>query len=205
VSAPGLLLVLDGPSGVGRTTTLRALAEVWPERRGGPLVEAGLDAAIAALGVGPVARLAPLLDHVEHGPAGAVPRLRRGPLARELVGGMHRAAASWAAAGFDVALDHLVTDAAVAAHLRSAAAGLPLLVVGMTCDPVVLEDREQRAGRDPGRAAAEAAALSAAAARAAAPFHDAVLDTTASTTDELVAAVLDLVAAAERDGRLSRR
>ena len=205
MSGPGLLLVLDGPSAVGRSTTLRALADVWPERRGGTLLEAGLDAALAALGPGPAARLAPLLDRVEHGPAGAVPRLRRGPLARELVAGMHRAAASWAAAGFDVGLDHLLTDAAVVSDLRAAATGLPLLVVGLTCDPVVLEDREQRGGRERGRAAAEAAALAAAAAQAAVPPHDAVLDTTAMTTDELVEAVLDLVERAARDGRLSRR
>jgi chloramphenicol 3-O-phosphotransferase len=204
VSRPGLLLVLDGPSAVGRTTTLRALADVWPDRRGGTLLEAGLDAAVAALGAGPGVRLAPLLDRVEHGPAGAAPRLRRGPLARELVAGMHRAAAAWAVAGFDVGMDHLLTDAAAVADLRAVAAGLPLLVVGLTCDPVVLEDRERRDGRPVGRAAAETAVLAAAASQAAAPVHDAVLDTTAMTTDELVEAVLDLVARAERDGRLSR-
>ena len=205
MSRPGLLLVLDGPTAVGRTTTLRALADVWPDRRGGTLLEAGLDAAVAALGPGPASRLAPLLDRVEHGPAGSVPRLRRGPLARELVAGMHRAAATWAAAGFDVGMDHLLVDAAAVADLRRVAAGLPLLVVGLTCDPVVLEDRERRDGRERGRAAAETAVLAAAAAQATAPIHDVVLDTTALTTEELVEAVLDLVARAERDGRLSRR
>lgn len=193
MSRPGLLLVLDGPSAVGRTTTLRALADVWPARRGGPLLEVGLDAAHAALGPGPAAAFAPLLDRVEHGPAGSVPRLHRGPLARELVGGLHRAAAAWAAVGFDVAVDHLIADAATASDLRAAADGLPLLVVGLTCDPVVLEDREERTGRARGRAAAEVAALAAVAAQVPGPVHDAVLDTTAATTDELVAAVLALV------------
>ncbi|MGA1078615.1 MAG: hypothetical protein ACO3VG_06595, partial [Nitriliruptoraceae bacterium] len=56
MSRPGLLLVLDGPSAVGRSTTLRALADVWPDRRGGTLLEAGLDAAVAALGAGPGVR-----------------------------------------------------------------------------------------------------------------------------------------------------
>lgn len=193
MSGAGLVLVLDGPSSVGRTTTLRALADVWPTRRGGPLLEVGLEAALGALGPGAGARLGPLLDRVAHGPAGAAPRLQRGPLARELVGGMHRAAVAWAAAGFDVALDHLLADAAVAADLRTVTAGLPLLVVGLTCDPVVLEDREERLGRERGRAVAETAALAAAAASSGAALHDAVLDTTAATTDELVEAVLDLV------------
>mgnify|MGYP001555665608 CR=1 FL=1 len=200
MSRPGLLLVLDGPSAVGRTTTLRALADVWPDRRDGTLLVAGLDAAHAALGPGPAARMASVLDGVAHGPAGGTPRLRRGPLSRALVDGMHRAAAGWAAAGFDVGMDHLLTDPAVAADLRTAAAGLPLLVVRLTCDPVVLEDREERLGRQRGRAAAEAAALEAAERAGAAP-PDAVLDTTAATTAELVAELLDLVArAGRRDG-----
>ena len=192
MNRPGLLLVLDGPSAVGRTTTLRALAEVWPSHRDGPLLEAGLDAAHAALGPGATVRFAPLLDRVDPGPAGAVPRLARGPLGRELVHGMHRAAAAWVAAGFDVAMDHLLVDAAVAADLRDVTAGLPRLVVGLTCDPVVLEDREERMGRRRGRAAAELAALASAEAAGVA-VRDAVLDTTAATTDELVADVLDLV------------
>ncbi len=179
MSRPGLLLVLDGPTAVGRTTTLRALADVWPEHRGGPLLEAGLGAALGALGEGPAARFAPLLD--------------RGPLARELVAGMHRAAAAWARAGFDAAMDHLLDDPALVADLREAAEGLTLVVVGLTCDPDVLEDREERSGHRPGRAAADVAALAAAAARSARTVHDAVLDTTAATTGELVAEVLRIV------------
>jgi chloramphenicol 3-O-phosphotransferase len=203
MSRRGLVLVLDGPTGVGRTTTLRGLQSAWPARRGGPLLEAGLDAARAALGPGTAGRLGPLIDRIERGRAGSPPRHHLGPLGRELVAGMHRAAVAWAASGVDVALDHLLVDAALVADLRAAVGDLPLLVVAMTCDPVVLEDREERTpGAARGRAAAETAALSAARDGAGAVAHDLVLDTTAATTDELVAEVLDLVD--RRLGRLSR-
>jgi len=207
MSRRGLLLVLDGPTAVGRTTTLRGLQAAWPARRGGPLLEAGLDAARAGLGPGVAGRLGPLLDRIERAPAGRASRHHLGPLGRELVTGMHRAAAAWAATGMDVAMDHLLLDAALVADLHAAAGDLPLLVVGMTCDPVVLEDREERtAGSARGRAAAEAAALTAAAASggsaSGAVVHDLVLDTTAATTEELVAEVLDLVD--RRLGRISR-
>lgn len=199
----GLLLVLDGPTAVGRSTTLRGLQAAWPERRGGPLLEAGLDVARAGLGPGTAGRLGPLLDRIERAPAGRPARHHLGPLGRELVAGMHRAAAAWAATGMDVAMDHLLVDAALVADLRAAAGDLPLLVVGLTCDPVVLEDREERTpGSARGRAAAEAAALAAAAAAAGTVAHDLVLDTTAATTEELVAEVLDLVD--RRLGRISR-
>lgn len=203
MSRRGLVVVLDGPTAVGRTTTIRGLQAAWPARRGGPLLEAGLDTVRLALGPGTAGRLGPLLDRIERGRAGAVPRHHLGPLGRELVAGMHRSAAAWAATGIDVALDHLLVDAALVADLHAAVADLPLLVIGLTCDPDVLEDREERTrGAARGRAVAEAAALAAAASGAGAVQHDLVLDTTAATTDELVAEILDLVD--RRLGRVSR-
>jgi len=68
--------------------------------------------------------------------------------------------------------------------LRGACDGLPLVVLGMTCDPVVLDDRE--AGRRDvvaGRSAGQRAAVLDV-------RHDAVVDTTAATTDEVVEEVL---------------
>jgi chloramphenicol 3-O phosphotransferase len=203
MSRRGLVLVLDGPTAVGRTTTLRGLQAVWPARRGGPLLEAGRDAVRTALGPGTAGRLGPLLDRVERGRAGTVPRYHLGPLGRELIAGMHRAAAAWADGGADVVMDHLLVDGAVVADLLAAVGDLPLLLVGLTCDPVVLEDREERTpGAARGRAAAESAALRLAAGTAGAVAHDLVLDTTAATTDELVAEILDLVD--RRLGRVSR-
>ena len=183
----GLVLVLDGPSSVGKSTTLAALQRRWPTERSGPLVAAGLDATRALLGSGGRGRWADLVDRVEPSVAGLPPRFRYGPLGREMVAGMHRSAATWARAGFDVGLDHCIVDTAMLADLRRACDGVPLVLIGMTCDPVVLDDRE--ADRDDvaaGRSAAQrAAALDV--------VHESTIDTTAATTDELVEEVLGIV------------
>jgi chloramphenicol 3-O-phosphotransferase len=180
----GVVLVLDGPSSVGKSATLAALQRRWPTVRSGPLVVAGLDATRALLGPGGRGRWAELVERVEPSVAGLPPRFRYGPLGREMTAGMHRAAAAWARAGFDVGLDHCIVDTAMLADLRRACDDVPLITIGMTCVPVVLDDRE--ADRDdvaPGRSAAQRAAVLDVA-------HDAVVDTTESTTDELVEEVL---------------
>jgi chloramphenicol 3-O phosphotransferase len=183
----GLVLVLDGPSSVGKSTTIDALQRRWPIDESGPLIEAGLDAARQALGPGGAGRWAELIDRVEPSVAGLAPRFRYGPLGRELVAGMHRAAAAWARSGLDVGLDHCLLDTAMLGDLRRACDGVPLLMIGMTCDPVVLDDRESdRRDVQPGRSAAQRAAVLEVS-------HEAVVDTTEATTDEVVAEVLDIV------------
>ena len=183
----GLVLVLDGPSSVGKSTTLEALQRRWPVELSGPLVTAGLDATRAQLGPGGRGRWAELIDRVEPSVAGRPPRFRYGPLGRELIGAMHRAAATWARAGFDVGLDHCIVDTAMLADLRRACDGVPLLAIGMTCDPDVLDDRESgRTDVVPGRSAAQRAAVLEV-------EHRAVIDTTASTTEEVVVEVMELV------------
>jgi glycerol-3-phosphate dehydrogenase (NAD(P)+) len=94
----GLVLVLDGPSSVGKSTTLAALQRRWPVEQSGPLIGVGLDATRAALGraAGP---LGGPRRPGRAGVAGQPPRFRYGPLGRELVAGMHRAAAAWARSG----------------------------------------------------------------------------------------------------------
>ena len=183
----GLVLVLDGPSSVGKSTTLGALQRRWPVEHSGPLVVAGLDATRALLGPGGRGRWAELVDRVEPSVAGRPPVFRYGPLGRELVAGMHRVAATWARSGFDVGLDHCIVDTAMLADLRRACDGVPLLVIGMTCDAVVLDDREiDRSDVVEGRSAAQRAAVLEV-------QHEAVIDTTEATTDEVVAEVLEIV------------
>ena len=183
----GLVLVLDGPSSVGKSTTLEALQRRWPVEQSGPLVAAGLDATRALLGPGGRGRWAELVDRVEPSVAGRPPHFRYGPLGRELVSGMHRVAATWARSGFDVGLDHCIVDTAMLADLRRACDGVPLLVIGMTCDPVVLDDRElDRRDVVEGRSASQRAAVLEV-------KHEAVIDTTEATTDEVVAEVMAIV------------
>jgi chloramphenicol 3-O-phosphotransferase len=174
----GAVLVLDGPLMVGRTTTLHGLQRAWPEVRDGPLLEVGLDRMLGSFG--PSRRRWQELVLPTAGAAHA----HLGPLGRELVGGLHRAAASWARAGTDVALDHALFDRTTAGDLGAACDGLPLIVIGLRCDLDVLEVRAEEAGVSPAIVRAQAAATRDVV------EHDLVLDTTAATTDELVAEVL---------------
>jgi chloramphenicol 3-O phosphotransferase len=134
---PGLVVVLDGPSGVGTSTTLAALQEAWPRVRTEPLLDVGLDRTLTAFGP-ELDRWWDLLTPVTS-PGSA--RVHWGPLGRELIGAMHRVVATWASAGWDVALDHLLLDQTTVTDLRAALAGLPVLHVGLTCDPDVLIER----------------------------------------------------------------
>lgn len=185
----GLVLVLDGPSSVGRSTTLEALQRRWPTDQSGPLLIAGLDAARASLGQASLGRAsggrwAELLERVEPSIAGRPSRFRYGPLGRELVSGMHRVAAAWARSGLDVGMDHCIVDTAMLTDLRRACDGVPLLTIGMTCDPVVLDDREaDRRDVAAGISAAQRAAVLEV-------HHEVVIDTTEATTDEVVDAIL---------------
>ena len=120
----GLVLVLDGPSSVGKSTTLAALQRRWPLEQSGPLIAAGLDAARASLGQASSSRAsgggwADLLERVEPSVAGRPPRFRYGPLGRELVSGMHRSAAAWARSGLDVGMDHCIVDTAMLAGVNA--------------------------------------------------------------------------------------
>jgi chloramphenicol 3-O-phosphotransferase len=187
--APGVVLVIDGPSGVGTSTTLAALQEAWPRIRPGPLLDMGLDHTLTSFGP-ELSRWWDLIEAPE--PTGDVGG-HWGPLGRELVRTMPEVAASWSRAGWDVGLDHVLRDRATANELLEAIAALPHLHVGLTCDPDVLEDRARDAG------APEVADLRAR--KALAELHvfgsvaqrHLVLDTTEMDTDELVDEILAAV------------
>ena len=184
---PGLVVVLDGPRCVGRTTTLGALQRAWPQVRSGPLLGSGLGAALTAFGPGARRWRELVLPAASVGPGG--PHVGWGPLGRELMVGMHRSAAAWAHAGMDVAIDHVLLDHLTVDDLRAALIGLDVLHIGMICDPDVLEDREREVyGPGPdggfGTAVAQLEITRDVAAR------DLVLDTTEASTGELVDRIL---------------
>ena len=180
MSRPGLVVVVDGPTQVGRSTTIRGLQRRWPQLRSGPLLEVGLDAALSSFGPASGRWHELILPHrnLAHDSTTGAPVW--GPLGRELVAGMHRSAVAWAGVGFDVAVDHTLLDRSNVADLAEALDPVPAFHVGLVCDHAVLEERERQAGRRPGLASAELR-LSQRVAR-----RDLVLDTSESTTDELV-------------------
>lgn len=182
--APGIVLVVDGAVHVGRRTTIAGLQRAWPEVRSGPLLAVGLEAAMRSLG--PASRRwSELVQPHTTGRGEGSGHVTWGPLGREVVVGVAAAAAAWARAGFDVAVDLVLPDRATLAEVTAALEGLFVLHVGLVCDPDVLEDRERELGVSaPGTAVAQLHATASVADR------DLVLDTSESTTDELVTTVL---------------
>ncbi len=187
---PGLVLVLDGPTGVGVSTTLAALQEAWPEVRPGPLLDVGLDHARRSFGP-ELHRWADLIESPEPSRDAAG---HWGPLGRELVRSLPEVAALWARAGWDVGVDHVLRDRATATELREAIEDLPHLHVGLTCDPDVLEDRARASGHPRGAELRAGKALSELEIFGGVGQRDLVLDTTEMTTGELVTEILAAVA-----------
>jgi chloramphenicol 3-O phosphotransferase len=191
VSGTGIVVVLDGPSSVGKSTTVAALQTAWPRVRPGPLIDAGLDRALGAMGSSALPRWWDLIQRYDPSTADPPHRVLWGPLGRELVTGMHRAAAAWAQAGFDVVIDHVLLDRMTAVDLHGTLEGLAVTHIGLVCDADVLEAREaERPNRTLGQAVAQLHQTRDVVER------DLVLDTTMATTDELVDAILERL---ERD------
>ncbi len=190
MSGPGFVLVVDGPSGVGTSTTLAALQEAWPQVRPGPLLDVGIDRTLSSFGP-ELGRWWDLIEAPEvSGDVGG----HWGPLGRELVRTIPAVAAVWARAGWDVGLDHVLRDRSTATELREAIAELPHLHVGLTCDPVVLEDRARGAGSPETADLRGRKSLAELAMFGGVAQRDLVLDTTEMDTDELVAEILAAVA-----------
>jgi chloramphenicol 3-O-phosphotransferase len=177
-------LILDGPTQVGRSTTIDALQTRWAGIYAAPLLRVGFDTIEAAFGPDHqrwrelvLPRTSPVAGVGAH----------YGPLGRELTAGMHRAAKAWLDAGFDVVLEHTFLDRQCPDDLADVLRHDVTIMIGLTCDDDILAARERAADRNVGRARAEQAAGRDVTTR------DLVLDTSEATTDELVDDIMALV------------
>lgn len=177
-------LIIDGPTQVGRSTTIAQLQRHWAHTYATPLLAVGLGTAFGLFGP-EVDRWRELLLP-RQSPIATV-GAHYGPLGRELTAAMHRAAHAWLHAGFDVVIEHTFLDRQCPEDLAAVFANDLTIWVGLTCDEEILAAREREAGREEGRGAAEQRAGEQVAAR------DLLLDTSQATTEELVSDIMTVV------------
>jgi chloramphenicol 3-O phosphotransferase len=132
VSCPGTIIMLNGASSSGKTSTLRALQELMPE----PYLDAGIDKFIWMLPKRYLDR--PLWDEV----LGL--NTRAGPVGHALFSGMHHAIAALSRAGNPVVADHVLVEPRWVEECARLFVGLPAFLVGIRCPIEVLEKREKQ-------------------------------------------------------------
>ena len=150
--APGTVVVLNGTSSAGKTSLARALQDRWD----GPLLDAGLDRHLTMLPRRYLSSSWPEVFRYELAVDGTIARVVAGPVAHDLVRGLHRTAAALAAAGFDVVVDHVLLEPAWSRDLAEVLRATRAVLVGVRCEPPVLIERERDRGeRTLGQATAQ--------------------------------------------------
>lgn len=155
----GRIILLNGTSSSGKTTLVRALQDRLPD----PWIEIGIDRFIFAL---PKRYLdQPLWSEVFRyvRPAGRTDgpfTIETGPLGQRLVRGMHRTAASLAADGLDLIVDHVLLEDDWLDEIARLWAQFRVLFVGVVCPLDVVVERERgRRDRTIGQAEAQFAVV----------------------------------------------
>lgn len=142
---PGTIIILNGASSSGKTTTLKAVQAQFKE----PFLDAGLDRFLWMLPGRYLER--PLWDDV----LGLA--TEAGETGHRLVLGMHRAMAELAYAGNNVIADHVLVELSWVNDCARVLADLPAWLIGVRCPLDVLETREsERGDRTLGQARAQA-------------------------------------------------
>lgn len=152
VTKPGLVVVLNGPSSVGKTSIVR----VFQSLRAEPWLSIGLDNFF----VGVIPSKFYLENKPEHhkvmqGVASfdkdnkPVFTLTLGEQGRRIMQGMHRSIAAYARAGNNVIVDYIMYDPAWRKDFEETFQGVKVLWVGVKASLEVIEERERRRGTSP--------------------------------------------------------
>jgi chloramphenicol 3-O phosphotransferase len=192
--------MLNGVSSSGKTALARALQQQWPR----PLLHLGTDTAIGLLpasyvGMKPGARegIEFLDDADDRGP---VVRVRGGPVWQALEASFARAARVLAEDGHDLVLDLVLLDPASLDSWVRALHDQRTYLVGVHCDPAVVEARElARGDRFQNLARAQQSIV-----HAARRFYDLEVDTTSRGPHELATSIVEFVREHPHPRSLSR-
>lgn len=139
----GKLIILNGTSSSGKTSVARCLQANWPT----PLLYVSLDAVIAMMpfeytGTGVLAEdgycLKPATMNGE-----TIVDYSLGRHARFLNSNLAALADNLSAGGYDVIIDHVITDDETMVDLRERVRNCPAFLIGVVCDKDICEERER--------------------------------------------------------------
>jgi chloramphenicol 3-O phosphotransferase len=141
----GKVIILNGPSAVGKSSIMRAFQTKRPE----PWLGIGIDNFF----VGVLPAKFYLEDKPEHhgvmrgiaseDEQGKLFTLLIGDEGQKIIAGMHGAIAAYAKAGNNVIVDYIMYDPAWHDELMNALSGIEVIAVGVTADLSVIEEREK--------------------------------------------------------------
>ena len=181
----GKLIILNGTSSSGKTSIARCLQASWPT----PLLYLSLDTAIGMMpfaytGAGILAEDGYCLRSVIAGDE-IVVTYSLGRHARFLNSNLATMADGLSAAGYDVIVDHVITDDETMIDLAERVSGRSVFLIGVICDKNILEQRERlRGDRLIGLAAGQAQTV-----HCGHRPYGLVVDSTRATPDELAEAI----------------
>lgn len=147
----GTVIILNGPSAVGKSSIMRA----FQEKHNAPWLGIGIDNFFVGV-LPPKFYLEDKPEHraVMHGVAtedagGKLFTLRIGAQGQKVIKGMHRAIAAYARAGNNVIVDYIMYDPAWLKDLQSSLSGIPVITIGVTASLSTIERREKMRGTSP--------------------------------------------------------
>lgn len=152
--SPGSIILLNGPSSAGKTTTARAIQRLSHK----PVQLIALDQFRDGMcgryrGMNSAAG-EPGARGLNVVPNGVVTELQFGDIGRQTLKGMRRAAAAFATTGIDVVIDDLLVEEDFLHDYLNVFRGFAVTFVGVHCDLSTLNSRERsRPYRFPGTAA----------------------------------------------------
>lgn len=147
---PGMIIILNGPSSVGKSSIIKA----FQAKLSTPWLSAGIDHLY--VGVVPAEWLDDAPEHAElmtvektADAKGPLVRAVFGPMGERVIKGMHRAIAAYAHAGNKVIVDYIKYEPHWLADLHDALRGLKVIWVGVTAPLETIEVREKARGTSP--------------------------------------------------------
>lgn len=147
----GTVIILNGPSSVGKSSIIKAFQAMRPE----PWLSIGIDNFFVGV-LPPKFYLEPKPEHyavmrgiASEDKSGKLFTLEVGAEGQKVINGMHRAIAAYVQSGNNVIVDYIKYEQPWIADLKYALQGIKVIWVGVTASLESIQQREKKRGTSP--------------------------------------------------------